>query len=103
MPSIFQAEADCKDDEKPDNEYIANGANNISCFAALANKQTGTSHTDITGVLHVVLLGRLQYSFFVYDYDTNYFFAKSTPDIKVQQLYKPLTRSLRNSQKKDTH
>ena len=46
-------------------------ANNVFCFAALADKQTGTMYTDATGALPVLSLDGMQYFFVAYDYDTN--------------------------------
>ena len=46
-------------------------ANNIFCFAALADKQTGTMYTDQTGALLVRSLDGMQYFFIAYNYDTN--------------------------------
>ena len=51
------------------------GANNVFCFAALADKQTGTIYTDATGALPSRSLDGNQYYFVAYDYDTNYIFA----------------------------
>ena len=62
------------------------GANNVFCFAALADKQTGTLYTDATGALPVRSLDGYQYYFIAYDYDTNYIFAipiKDTTDASI--------------------
>ena len=44
-----------------------NEANNIFCFASLADKQTGTMYTDQTGALPVRSLDGMQYFFIAYD------------------------------------
>jgi len=51
------------------------GANNVFCYAALADKQTGTYYTDATRALSTRSLNGNQYYFVAYDYDTNYIFA----------------------------
>ena len=48
-----------------------NEANNIFCFAALADKQTGTMYTDQKGALPVRSLDGMQYFFIAYEHDTN--------------------------------
>ena len=78
-PSIFKTEADCKAEEE---QYAPDGANNIFCYAALADKQTGKLYTDATGALPTVSLDRMQYFFIAYDYDTNYIFAEPIADVK---------------------
>ena len=50
-------------------------ANNIFCYAALADKQQGTLYTDATGAFPEMSLDGKQYFFVAYDYDTNYIFA----------------------------
>ena len=56
-------------------------ANNIFCFAALADKQTGTMYIDATGALSVRLLDNHQYYFVVHNYDTDYTFAIPIKDV----------------------
>ena len=46
-------------------------SNNILCYVALADKQTGTLYTDATGVLPHMSLNGKQYFFVAYDYNTN--------------------------------
>ena len=58
----------------PDDEPL-NKSNNVFCFAALADKQTGTLYTDATGALPAQSLDGNQYYLIAYDYDTNYIFA----------------------------
>ena len=50
-------------------------ANNISWYAALANKQTGTIYTGSTRALPVMPLDGNQYYSVAYDYDNNYIFV----------------------------
>ena len=63
----------------PSNE--THEVNNVFCFAALADKQTGTLYTYATGALPVNSLDGYQYYFVAYDYDTNYIFAIPIKDI----------------------
>ena len=58
----------------PDDEPL-DGANNIFCFAALADKISGTLYTDATGALPTRSLDGNQYFFIAYDYDTSMIFA----------------------------
>ena len=58
----------------PNNEPL-DGTNNIFCYAALADKQTGTLYTDATGSLPARSLDGNQLYLVAYDYDTNYIFA----------------------------
>ena len=62
--------------------------NNIFCFAALADKQTGTLYTDVTGALPVRSLDGFQYYFVAYDYDTNYIFAIPIKDVTDETIIK---------------
>ena len=62
------------------------GANNIFCFAALADKQAGTMHTDTTGALPTISLDGHQYYFIAYNYDSNYIFAEPIKDVKDATL-----------------
>eukprot|EP00956_Cyclotella_meneghiniana_P043791 scaffold287739_cov149-Cyclotella_meneghiniana.AAC.1 len=48
---------------------------NVFCYAALADKHSGTMYTDATGALPVVSLDGNQYYFVAYAYDPNYIFA----------------------------
>ena len=61
-------------------------ANNVFCFAALADKQTGTLYTDQTGALPVRSIEGMQYFFIAYDYDTNYIFAKPISNLKDETI-----------------
>ena len=62
------------------------GANNIICFAALAEKQAGTMYTDAIGALPTISLDDHQYYFIAYDYDSNYIFAEPIKDVKDATL-----------------
>ena len=64
----------------PDDEQL-DGANNVFCFAALADKRDGTLYTDATGALPVRSLEGNQYYFVAYDYDTNNIFAEPVKDM----------------------
>ena len=55
----------------PEEDEPHDGLNNVFCFAALAEKQTGTLYTNATGALPVMSLEGNQYYFVAYDYDTN--------------------------------
>jgi hypothetical protein len=70
----------------PDDETHKN--NNVFCYAALTDKQTGTLYTDATGVLPHMSLDGKQYFFVAYDYDTNYIFATPIPDVKDATIIK---------------
>ena len=56
------------------------------CFAALADKQTGTLYTDATGALPVMSLKGNQYYFMAYDYDTNAIFAIPIKKLKDDSI-----------------
>ena len=58
------------------------GVCNMFCYAALADKQTGTLYTDATGALPVKSLEGNQYYYVAYDYDRNYIFANPISDVK---------------------
>ena len=77
-PPTEAQEVDCRV-VPPDGQEAAN---NVFCFAALADKQTGTMYTDATGALPVLSLDGMQYFFVAYDYDTNYIFAIPIPNLK---------------------
>ena len=72
-----------KKESEPDEK---NEANNMFCFAALADKQTGTMYTDQTGALPVRSRDGMQYFFIAYDYDTNYIFAKPISNLKDESI-----------------
>ena len=44
---------------------------NVLCFAALADANTGTMYTDLTGAFFVRLFKNIQYVFVAYVYDIN--------------------------------
>ena len=79
-----------------------NEANNIFCFAALADKQTGTMYTDQAGALPVRSLDGMQYFFIAYDYDTNYIFAKPISNLKDETIIEAF-ESVFNEQKDKEH
>ena len=55
----------------PDDKPL-DGANNVFCYAALADKQKGTLYTDATGALPARSLDGNKTYLIAYDYDTNY-------------------------------
>ena len=61
-------------------------ANNLFCFAALADKQTGTFYMDCTSNLPVRALDGQQLIFITYDYDTNYIFAIPIESTKSEDI-----------------
>ena len=61
-------------------------SNNVFCFAALADKQSGTLYTDATGTLPVMSLDGYQYYFIAYDYDTNYIYAIPIKDVQDKTI-----------------
>ena len=72
-------------------------ANNIFCFAALADKQHGTFYTDCTGNLPVRALDGQQLIFVAYDYDTNYIFAipiDSTTSEDIMTAFRSVVETL---------
>ena len=60
--------------------------NNIFCFAALAEKESGTVYTDATGALPVMSVDGQQYYVVVYDYNTNYIDAVAVEDLKDETI-----------------
>ena len=75
------------------------GANNVFCYAALADKQTGTLYTDATGALPSRSLDGNQYYFVAYDYDTNYIFAipiKDQTDASIIGGFEEVLNTLNN-------
>ena len=62
------------------------------CYAALVDKQTGTLYTDATGALPVRSLEGNQYYYVAYDYDHNYIFAETIPDVKDDTVVKAMTK-----------
>ena len=56
------------------------------CFAALADKQTGTLYTDATGALPIMSLEGSQYYFIAYNYDTNVIFAIPIKKLKDESI-----------------
>ena len=65
---------------------------NIFCYAALADKQTGTLYTDATGALPVRSLEGNQYYYVAYDYDHNYIFAEPITDVKDNTIVEAMTK-----------
>ena len=79
--------------------------NNVFCFAALADKQTGTLYTDQTGALPVRSLEGMQYFFVAYDYDTNYIFANPIDNLKdeaIIEAFESVFNELKNKGYKPT-
>ena len=64
------------------------GANNLFCYAALADTIKGTLYTDATGALPARSLDGNQYYFVAYDYDTNYIFAIPLKDLTNTSIIK---------------
>ena len=56
------------------------------CYAALADKHTGTMYTDATGALPVLSLDGNQYYFEAYAYDPNYIFAIPIRNVKDETI-----------------
>ena len=78
-------------------------ASNIFCYAALADKQTGTIYTNCTGALPAMSLNGNQYYFVAYDYNNNYIFAVLIPDLKMTPLLKHLMVYSQSWRKRDTN
>ncbi len=51
----------------------------VFCFAALANTNTGTMYTDLTGSFPVRLFKNMQYIFVAYVYDFNAIIVRAMP------------------------
>ena len=64
-----------------DDYESCDGANNLFCYAALADAVRKTLYTDATGALPASWLDGHQYYFTAYDYDTNYIFAIPMRDL----------------------
>ena len=62
------------------------------CYAALAEKQTGTLYTDVIRVLPVKLLEGKQYYYVEYDYGHNYIFAEPIKDVKDDTIIKVIKK-----------
>ena len=56
--------------------------NNIFCFAALIDKETGTVYTNATGALPLMLLEGEQYYCLAYEYNNNYIHVHPVTDLK---------------------
>eukprot|EP00804_Cyclotella_cryptica_P011793 CCRYP_011361-RA/>CCRYP_011361-RA protein AED:0.17 eAED:0.11 QI:0/0/0/0.8/0.25/0.2/5/0/1137 len=65
---------------------IGDSSCNVFCYAALADKHTGTLYTDATGALLAVSLDGNQYYVIAYAYDPNYVFAKPIPNLRDETL-----------------
>jgi len=72
--------------QHPKDKHDSN--NNVFCYAALADKQSGTLYTDATGALPVMSLDGYQYYFIAYDYDTNYIYAIPISDVQDDTIIK---------------
>lgn len=62
------------------------------CYAALADKQTGTLYTDAAGALPVASMEGNQYYYTAYDYDHNYIFSEPIPNLKSKTIVKSITK-----------
>jgi polyhydroxyalkanoate synthesis regulator phasin len=69
-------------------EEKEDSACHVFCYAALADKHTGTMYTDATGALPVVTLEGHQYYFVAYAYDPNYIFAIPMRNVKDESILK---------------
>lgn len=59
---------------------------NVLCYAALADKHSGTMYTDATGALPAVSLEGNQYYFIAYAYDLNYIFALPISNLRDETI-----------------
>eukprot|EP00804_Cyclotella_cryptica_P011139 CCRYP_020834-RA/>CCRYP_020834-RA protein AED:0.37 eAED:0.22 QI:0/0/0/0.66/1/1/3/0/880 len=66
----------------------ADSACNVFCYAALAEKHSGTMYTDATGTLPAVSLEGNQYYFIAYAYNPNYIFAIPIPNLRDETIIK---------------
>eukprot|EP00804_Cyclotella_cryptica_P023697 CCRYP_019320-RA/>CCRYP_019320-RA protein AED:0.37 eAED:0.35 QI:0/0/0/1/1/1/6/0/1607 len=69
-------------------EPIGDSSCNVFCYAALADKHTGTLYTDATGALPAVSLDGNQYYFVAYAYDPNYVFALPIHNLRDETILK---------------
>eukprot|EP00804_Cyclotella_cryptica_P020493 CCRYP_019412-RA/>CCRYP_019412-RA protein AED:0.05 eAED:-0.04 QI:0/0/0/1/0/0.5/2/0/1372 len=69
-------------------EPIRDSSCNVFCYAALADKHTGTLYTDATGALPAVSLDGNQYYFVAYAYDPNYVFALPIHNLRDETILK---------------
>eukprot|EP00804_Cyclotella_cryptica_P000273 CCRYP_010218-RA/>CCRYP_010218-RA protein AED:0.29 eAED:-0.05 QI:0/0/0/0.5/1/1/2/0/769 len=69
-------------------ESIGDSSCNVCCYAALADKHTGTLYTDATGALPPVSLDGNQYYFVAYAYDPNYVFAIPIHNLRDETILK---------------
>ena len=69
----------------PDDENVEE-ANNVFCYAALADKNKRTLYTDATGALPVRSLDGNQYYIISYDYELNHIFATPVPDLTDESI-----------------
>eukprot|EP00804_Cyclotella_cryptica_P019081 CCRYP_014487-RA/>CCRYP_014487-RA protein AED:0.29 eAED:0.21 QI:0/0/0/1/0.5/0.33/3/0/1151 len=67
-------------------ESLGDNLCNVFCYAALAEKHTGTMYTDATGALPAVSLDGNQYYLIAYAYDPNYVFAKPIPNLRDETI-----------------
>jgi hypothetical protein len=67
-------------------EPIRDSSCDVFCYAALADKHTGTMYTDANGALPAVSLEGNQYYFVAYAYDPNYIFAKPIPNLRDETI-----------------
>jgi len=71
---------------------------NVFCYAALADKISGTLYTDATGALPVRSINGYQYYFVAYDYDTNYIFPipiKDVTDASIIEAFQKVFEELK--------
>jgi hypothetical protein len=73
-------------------EEKEDSACHVFCYAALADKHTGTMYTDATGALPVVTLEGHQYYFVAYAYDPNNIFAIAMRNVKDESILEAFDR-----------
>eukprot|EP00804_Cyclotella_cryptica_P020661 CCRYP_003457-RA/>CCRYP_003457-RA protein AED:0.44 eAED:0.32 QI:0/0/0/0.5/1/1/2/0/441 len=67
-------------------EPIGDSSCNVFCYAALADKHTGTMYTDAMGALPAVSLDGNHYYLITYAYNPNYVFAIPIPNLRDETV-----------------
>jgi hypothetical protein len=91
QPAIVQAQCDV-DSLQPSKEICA--AHNMFCFVALANLNTGTMYTDLSGAFHVHPFKSVQYILVVYIYDLNAILVRAMPSKNNAAMITAFTKIL---------
>ena len=80
----------------PDNKEDSN----VFCYVVVTDKQQETLYTDTTEALPARLMNANQYLCVAYDYDNNYIFTESIPDVKDNTIIAVSNKSSQSLLKK---